>query len=717
MQGFWQSSLRALHLLSKKRDVISVLPRCRYFCADFGFSKNTKGDASSFAVMSFGDGSHGALGLPSSLVGIGRDAYEPTRIPGLPPNILSVSAGHYHSLAVTSGGELWAWGRNNEGQLGRGLTAARDSCIEPKRVEGLTNVRVRAAFGSGVISVAIGDDGSLWVWGRSKRGQLGLGKGIIGATVPSRVEVLAGEEISKVSLGWGHTLAQTVDGKLYGWGYSADGRLGQLGGTLESSPLDSLPDSVRRCEKHSRNSHKAVEKFVLESMEEEDHMPIIWEPLLFEELRSVEVVDIACGLDHSLVLCRDGTLLSGGSNVYGQLGRAREDLGLLPVDIPFQPVSVACGLGHSMAICHASLTNGKENVREVLTWGWNHNSQLGRGGPESLPLVVEGLEYDETPASLSGGRAHSLALTSRGGLWVWGCGRSGRLGLGSPYDEPEPMLVDTQGKKIKCAPIEKYFPKDWQEQLESDLSDCVGLKPEKCLKHEGNDCVPPPSPTKRLGRKRERGGEMGLLSNKVGRDALKPGDHIYTWKHGYVYSHHGIYVGENRVIHFTRGADQEVGTGTMLDRIMCSSSSSTHSQAPCQECGDQSRLSGVISSCLDCFLCGGELYCFEYGVSPAFFLAKARGGTCTLASSDPPENVLHRASYLLENGFGVYSIFKNNCEDFAIYCKTELLVLTSVSVGRSGQATAFVAAEYAVMSKRSLWRSLLTARAKMSQAP
>ncbi|OVA16576.1 LRAT-like domain [Macleaya cordata] len=159
----------------------------------------------------------------------------------------------------------------------------------------------------------------------------------------------------------------------------------------------------------------------------------------------------------------------------------------------------------------------------------------------------------------------------------------------------------------------------------------------------------------------------------------------------------GIYTGEGKVIHFTRGAGQEIGTGTVLDRIIFSSSHSDLG-TPCQRCGDQSTLDGVICSCLDCFLSGGDLYLFQYGVSTAFFLAKARGGTCTLATCDPPMDVLHRASYLLQNGFGVYHIFKNNCEDFAIYCKTGLLVVTSISVGRSGQASSFLAAASAIIS-------------------
>ena len=59
-------------------------------------------------------------------------------------------------------------------------------------------MNARAAFASGVVSAAIGDDGSLWVWGRSKRGQLGLGKDVIEAIKPSKVEALSDHEIVKV---------------------------------------------------------------------------------------------------------------------------------------------------------------------------------------------------------------------------------------------------------------------------------------------------------------------------------------------------------------------------------------------------------------------------------------------------------------------------------------------------------------------------------------
>lgn len=180
---------------------------------------------------------------------------------------------------------------------------------------------------------------------------------------------------------------------------------------------------------------------------------------------------------------------------------------------------------------------------------------------------------------------------------------------------------------------------------------------------------------------------MGLLSNRIGKESLKPGDHIYSWRSVYIYAHHGIYVGNDTVIHFTRRG-QEVGTGTVLD-VLLLSSGPVRAQA-CPTCTPPEEGHGVVSSCLNCFLSGGVLYRFEYAVNPALFLAKARGGTNTLAVSDADDVVVHRAKFLLENGFGCYNVFKNNCEDFAIYCKTGLLVLDQGTMGQSGQAVSII---------------------------
>ncbi|GAA0174317.1 hypothetical protein Leryth_004202 [Lithospermum erythrorhizon] len=182
---------------------------------------------------------------------------------------------------------------------------------------------------------------------------------------------------------------------------------------------------------------------------------------------------------------------------------------------------------------------------------------------------------------------------------------------------------------------------------------------------------------------------MGLLSNRVERDQIKPGDHIYTYRAVFAYSHHGIYIGGSKVVHFTRGKKAVGSDGESSDFI---------SSCPIYpDCGFKQPNSGVYLSCLDCFLEGGALYCFEYGVTPSVFMAKVRGGTCSTAQSDPPETVVHRAMYLFQHGFGNYDMFQNNCEDFAMYCKTGLLTVDRLGVGRSGQASSIVGAPLAAL--------------------
>lgn len=188
---------------------------------------------------------------------------------------------------------------------------------------------------------------------------------------------------------------------------------------------------------------------------------------------------------------------------------------------------------------------------------------------------------------------------------------------------------------------------------------------------------------------------MGLFSNRVERSEIKAGDHIYTWRVVYAYTHHGIYVGGSKVVHFTRKSDM---SSSMDSSLGSSRSSQLPSSCPTfPDCGFRQPDSGVVLSCLDCFLGNGSLYLFEYGVAPSVFLAKVRGGTCSTAESDPLETAIHRAMHLLQNGFGNYDVFQNNCEDFALYCKTGLLVVEKAGVGSSGQATSMVGAPLAAL--------------------
>ena len=84
--------------------------------------------------------------------------------------VTRVSAGADHSMALTSAGAVWAWGHNNDGQLGDGTMTNRS---KPVRVTGVANV---VEIGNGRLhSLAIESDGSAWAWGLNSTGQLGDG--------------------------------------------------------------------------------------------------------------------------------------------------------------------------------------------------------------------------------------------------------------------------------------------------------------------------------------------------------------------------------------------------------------------------------------------------------------------------------------------------------------------------------------------------------------
>ncbi len=69
----------------------------------------------------------------------------------------------------------------------------------------LLALQVTSAAASGVASFAVLGDGTVWGWGSSKRGQLGLGQGTVQALKPQRLPGLEG--ITEVSAGWGHACA------------------------------------------------------------------------------------------------------------------------------------------------------------------------------------------------------------------------------------------------------------------------------------------------------------------------------------------------------------------------------------------------------------------------------------------------------------------------------------------------------------------------------
>jgi alpha-tubulin suppressor-like RCC1 family protein len=135
---------------------------------------------------------------------------------------------------------------------------------------------------------------------------------------------------------------------------------------------------------------------------------------------------VGAGGDHTLMIARKGAELYGlGWNQFGQLGVPAAEVQSEATSCGLgKLVSARGGFGHSIALDYAG---------RVYACGSNARLQLGVRGERRREefAVVEGLP----PArAISAGSYHSLVASRRGGLWAFGHGSGGKLGLGSEED-------------------------------------------------------------------------------------------------------------------------------------------------------------------------------------------------------------------------------------------------------------------------------------------
>ena len=177
-------------------------------------------------LWAWGDNDYGQVGNGAPLGTAPAPLQRPTQV-GSGSDWASVSAGFDHSLAIKSDGSLWAWGRNRSGQLGDGRQR-RMPLAAPSQVGSDQWTMVAAGFEH---SVAIKSDGTLWAWGKNDRGQLG------DCSEEDRdVPLQIGSDRTWASVVAGsaadHNLAITRDGSLWAWGRNDKGQLGN--GTTEA---------------------------------------------------------------------------------------------------------------------------------------------------------------------------------------------------------------------------------------------------------------------------------------------------------------------------------------------------------------------------------------------------------------------------------------------------------------------------------------------------
>ena len=84
--------------------------------------------------------------------------------------VTAIAGGDFHTVALKSDGTVWAWGYNDEGQLGDGITTGRTTPVQVSSLSGVTAIAAGYRH-----TVALKSDGTVWAWGYNEYGQLGDG--------------------------------------------------------------------------------------------------------------------------------------------------------------------------------------------------------------------------------------------------------------------------------------------------------------------------------------------------------------------------------------------------------------------------------------------------------------------------------------------------------------------------------------------------------------
>lgn len=340
--------------------------------------------------------------------------FEPKWVKGL-PDVQALVSGWSHSVALDTQGQVWVWGDNKIGQLGKSWVDML-SLPEPKPELGVV-ARIAAGYEHTLI---LKKDGSVWAWGANQSWQLGS-ENINYSNVPLKVEGLP-ERVRAIAA-WGNSsMALDEEGYIWVWGIdnwkqTAQGRLSVP--TKVSDPKE-VTEIFGGCSRgyglkngkvwgQNAASGRPVEWPILKNIVSicngrseialDDQGSLwSWYPR-FEEIPQVRmqnILSIAGGFEHNLALNSQGEVWAWGKNTYGNIGTEKGECDITrPVKV-FERndlILVVAGCYQSFAITID---------RKVLAWGDDTRGQLGLGRMLWSAKPVE-VQFAEEEPVIGGG--------------------------------------------------------------------------------------------------------------------------------------------------------------------------------------------------------------------------------------------------------------------------------------------------------------------------
>jgi alpha-tubulin suppressor-like RCC1 family protein/rRNA maturation protein Nop10 len=378
-------------------------------------------------LWAWGKNTNGQLGDGSI-----TDRLNPVRI-GVDSTWISISSRGNHTLGIKSNGTLWAWGLNDEGQLGDGTLTNRNTPVQIGSSTNWVSVECGTSY-----SMAIQSNGTLWAWGWNGAGQLGNGTTNNQSTP---IQIGSGTDWMAVSAGYWHTMAIKSNGTLWGWGKNDVGQIGDGTFVDKTSPVQiGTGNSWRNIsvgEGHSiaLRSNGTLWAWGWNAFSQVGNGNTTNQNAPLQIGSATDWQSITAGGYHSLALKASGQLWSWGRNNNGQLGDGSTTQSSAPIQIGTSTVWTSISAGSLFSL--SSQANGT-----AWAWGINSSGQIGdgttvqRNSPVQISTITNWVMF-------SGGDAHTLGIKSNGTLWSWGRNFNGQLGDGTTTDRNNPVQIGT----------------------------------------------------------------------------------------------------------------------------------------------------------------------------------------------------------------------------------------------------------------------------------
>lgn len=386
----------------------------------------------------FGEDTCGELGLGK----IGLAKKSPTNVP-IDENIVQIVCGPVHTLSLTQHGQVYSFGCNDEGALGR-ETNGDETLEATPTIVSLDNKVTKISAGDSH-SAALTNKGEIFIWGnfRDEHGTIGLTPSCEGKSTFKPIQIMPDVEFKDIASGSNHMLLLDVDGVVYSFGVGAQGQLGRLSPddvgeganskpiTAENSKLFLTPQKVNINLESSReficdaiyagnfssfatNTDKKKNRLAgwgLNNFYQLGYKGLKGQLVQHVPKRatftcSTSIKGVACGPHHTLFLTKTGRIYSAGRDEYGMLGLGKVGKEVCP------PKNIAA-LGNSIIHISAGI-NTSFAVSEdgsLYSWGMGGiNLGLQDEGDLIVPTKVDSLDGKNVISVTTGGSCTSVLI-------------------------------------------------------------------------------------------------------------------------------------------------------------------------------------------------------------------------------------------------------------------------------------------------------------------